>query len=1304
MPAADAPRRGKPAPKPKARKAAAPARGDAQQGYGLKRANEFKQTNTFQRRQRAAIRANYDLSPIPERKQILKRLEGRKDMRAGAILKLNKDRRERKVVVKRSQAKHDAILDTDFKRARQFVATSTSYRVAKAQAAGAAVKDGTKKRQAIRAATNAAQVVQSNEKKRIVADRIDKPYERKIKAGSLWFLDQLSRPNSAISNTADYAAQGKNPVKGFLRGAAFKDRTNFGKVLKRVGAPKGVAAVAGFGLDVATDPLTYLSVGTAVPAKEAGKALLRKELKDGLAKLPAGASDVPVYREALAKGRARYNDAPASQKASAVKLGFRRSMRKGGQVKGVTVVPARANATVQRRLKEALPEDKSNFPKLLRKAPVPTRAGLREKRDRIGPKVGYNFRPRDVDPIAFEFVRQTARRRRAAETAGVRFAENEAVALRKLMAAKGIKPERYPAIVNAIEARNYVGLPPAEAEIAARVQNRLDTAGQIERGKGIRQTLGRGAAPRVPELTLDVKESAKALNKVRRARVTAERKNLDARQRASYFQGRAEVLSRNVGDTAGERAAGKATDANYAGGGQGVRQAIADVQRTAADVTAARQALKEAEEAHGKLVQAARGERSGQRLAERDLAQWAKEPEGYFPRYIKRDRFDDLTRADNPFPSSGGSRINSTDTKRRRNRGRLADMDPAKLDMYDLRIPESVGRRLADSGRNIALRDYQQRMGALGETLDEAGLARVIKADELGVDQSKRVMLLDNKGWVNLHDNMGRLDKARAIAAVKAGRELTLVDARLADLGEEFAQRGKRRAGSGEGFEAFDKLQGRLKTLQTVVNPGYHFTNLLGDISNSRKGGTKWRDYPAGVRLMAVERALDKLSRDPFNPKWAAAVKEATERKEVYGDLGELSDAEVVRLAIETGAAKMGFAGHELDELVAKNPDELRVSKLDGIRRVSERREDITRLALFKRALKDGRTPDDAADWVNEHLFDYGDLTPQEVAGARRVIPFYTFMARNTALQVKSLGRTPGAFANFEKLRDEAALASDLDPEWDRELRDFEQAGTPIPLPFKVGGYGTQVYPKLPLTDLSNVWAPPGKGLTGAAEYQFKNLIGRAGSVPKTVIEQGLQFNTFSRRKYEKARVPAPKIPLADPAFRSLVNWYGRKLGIDPAIRPIYDRRSGKMVPGWSWRFDQAARQIPALSAFANATTETRNDKPGGGLLGLSGYVLGPRVTQRDPRAMALNESYDNAQRLEEEADALRQYVPPNKPGDEFGPGPIKDLNKKIARERNRQYELTRDYDRPLGRPRARKRGKPKLGGTRRKNPYFGAK
>jgi hypothetical protein len=86
-------------------------------------------------------------------------------------------------------------------------------------------------------------------------------------APAIWALDQVSRPVYGVAGGADAAVRGKGVggiARGVSRGARLKDQTLFSDVLKHAGVKnKTVRAVAGFGLDVALDPTTYLTFGVS---------------------------------------------------------------------------------------------------------------------------------------------------------------------------------------------------------------------------------------------------------------------------------------------------------------------------------------------------------------------------------------------------------------------------------------------------------------------------------------------------------------------------------------------------------------------------------------------------------------------------------------------------------------------------------------------------------------------------------------------------------------------------------------------------------------------------------------------------------------------------------------------------------------------------------------------------------------------------------------------------------------------------------------------------------------------------------
>lgn len=77
--------------------------------------------------------------------------------------------------------------------------------------------------------------------------------------------------------------------------------------------------------------------------------------------------------------------------------------------------------------------------------------------------------------------------------------------------------------------------------------------------------------------------------------------------------------------------------------------------------------------------------------------------------------------------------------------------------------------------------------------------------------------------------------------------------------------------------------------------------------------------------------------------------------------------------------------------------------------------EDFSRVSLFISNLKVTGDPILASERVKHALFDYANLTDFEKDFMRRIVPFYTFMKKNLALQTKTLLSTPGRIAQQDK-------------------------------------------------------------------------------------------------------------------------------------------------------------------------------------------------------------------------------------------------------------------------------------------------
>jgi hypothetical protein len=308
-------------------------------------------------------------------------------------------------------------------------------------------------------------------------------------------LEQTTRPIHAIAGGAEAAITGKNIPRAVSRGARLKDKRLFSDVLKAVGAPKAVQTVGGFALDVATDPLTWSSGGTAVPARIAARQAAKAEAKRLAKKVVAK----PV---SPSKG--------VVQKAG--KRAYRRALKQGKPVKEARVVGQRvaqarqvsegervAQRTITRRARRAGKRAAKGMPETqgltLRVGPLQTTgkttARVAQKVRRKKPErrqllrqLGSEFSPNVRLPgesVAGHAARKGAERESRAHAVRGRF-----YAMQKGRSLIGKIPEQdYPKVIDAIERGTVYTLPKQLQAPARKIEQAFRQARRAELHAGI---------------------------------------------------------------------------------------------------------------------------------------------------------------------------------------------------------------------------------------------------------------------------------------------------------------------------------------------------------------------------------------------------------------------------------------------------------------------------------------------------------------------------------------------------------------------------------------------------------------------------------------------------------------------------------------------------------------------------------------------------------------------------------------------------------------------------------------------------
>jgi hypothetical protein len=250
----------------------------------------------------------------------------------------------------------------------------------------------------------------------------------------------------------------------------------------------------------------------------------------------------------------------------------------------------------------------------------------------------------------------------------------------------------------------------------------------------------------------------------------------------------------------------------------------------------------------------------------------------------------------------------------------------------------------------------------------------------------------------------------------------------------------------------------------TVLRPGFHATNLQGNLWNMNLGG------------MNLGKAL---------PDTLRRAKQLFGGKPVYTAIGPHSAEDIARAIdrFNISTPQSTFAGSMGDDIV----DRLKMA-LDGakqgkpwigrryknfMQKVGSSIEGGSKEALFLNELRKGKSLEEAAGTVNKYLFDYADLTQKERA-IRNYLPFYTWSRKNIPLQAEMLLKKPRTFGYVPKFKHavedvtagEGKLVADQDrPAWMRE-----EGG--IQLPWSKQGEARYWQPYLPYKDLNMLPIP----------------------------------------------------------------------------------------------------------------------------------------------------------------------------------------------------------------------------------------
>lgn len=287
-----------------------------------------------------------------------------------------------------------------------------------------------------------------------------------------------------------------------------------------------------------------------------------------------------------------------------------------------------------------------------------------------------------------------------------------------------------------------------------------------------------------------------------------------------------------------------------------------------------------------------------------------------------------------------------------------------------------------------------------------------------------------------------------------------------------------------------DPLTQTTKAMQTAPWPGFHFRNWFSSLWQGLTGGAGGLDQAAGrsaaKALLRGEKAVPGMSEIPlfkglsdaeatqkfsdlafahgaysgFNP--ASDVLGATGRNykdflaRVPGEEPFAGYLDTIKSAVPKSKAELnplnvagGFPGEAVDKF----------APVRAGREIGNYVENTGRLGTFHSLLKQGYTPEVAAQMTKAAHIDYSALSQFERAVMRRAVPFYSFARGSIPEQVRQLVERPGgltgaAIRTSADMRDQQGfvppyLGGGIAIPWGEEKEGRQRYLTRLDLPYE---------------------------------------------------------------------------------------------------------------------------------------------------------------------------------------------------------------------------------------------------------------
>lgn len=310
-------------------------------------------------------------------------------------------------------------------------------------------------------------------------------------------------------------------------------------------------------------------------------------------------------------------------------------------------------------------------------------------------------------------------------------------------------------------------------------------------------------------------------------------------------------------------------------------------------------------------------------------------------------------------------------------------------------------------------------------------------------------------------------------------------------------------------LQVYDKFTHLIKLNMTTIMPAFHARNKMsnvflnwlgvgGDALSPRMQIDTWKT----VYHRGDAGKLKGLRIDYKDSQGATVSREMYDLYQQAKGLGVVDEGFFAK-DIGAGAQSSGlFGGGKMDPTDTKDFAPYKLGATVG-----SQIENSDRFLHFVSKLKQGSTPEEAAESVNKFLFDYSDLTAFEQNVMKRLIPFYTFMRKNGELQMRELLNQPEKFRLIAKMMNGVEGMTNEEDRLNKGLvnqfaKDWIQ--TPWSVTNQMGNKEPiMINPNMPFQEFSRI-PNPMHPIQSAL-----NLFTQSNPIFKAPIEQAMNKNVY---------------------------------------------------------------------------------------------------------------------------------------------------------------------------------------------------